>query len=41
MVRRQLRRQLEAVAAGRDPAGVGFDEDAPPARLEAGNFLLP
>jgi nitrite reductase/ring-hydroxylating ferredoxin subunit len=41
MVRRQLRRQLEAVAAGRDPAGVGFDEDAPPTRLEAGNFLLP
>jgi len=40
MVRRQLRRQLEAVAAGRDPAGVGFDEDAPPTPLEAGNFLL-
>lgn len=29
-VRRILRRQLEAVAEGRDPIGVGFDEAAPP-----------
>jgi nitrite reductase/ring-hydroxylating ferredoxin subunit len=40
MVRRILRRQLEALAEGRDPIGVAFDEDAPPTRLEAGNFLV-
>jgi nitrite reductase/ring-hydroxylating ferredoxin subunit len=40
LVRRQLRRQLEAVAGGRDPAGVGFDPEAAPTRLEAGNFLV-
>jgi len=39
LVRRQLKRQLEAVADGQDPAGVGFDETAPPIVLEAGNFL--
>ena len=39
MVRRQLKRQLEALAEGRDPAGVSFDESAPPIVLEAGNFL--
>jgi phenylpropionate dioxygenase-like ring-hydroxylating dioxygenase large terminal subunit len=38
MVRRLLRRQLDALAAGHDPLGVHFDEDAPPVRLEAGNF---
>ena len=32
MVRRILRRQLEAPAEGRDPLGVSFDETAPPAR---------
>jgi hypothetical protein len=39
MVRRQLQRQLEAVAEGRDPMGVGFDESSPPIVFEAGNFL--
>jgi nitrite reductase/ring-hydroxylating ferredoxin subunit len=39
LVRRQLRRQLEALAEGRDPVGVSFDESAPPIVLEAGNFL--
>jgi phenylpropionate dioxygenase-like ring-hydroxylating dioxygenase large terminal subunit len=38
LVRRQLKRQLEAIADGKDPAGVGFDEAAPPIVLEAGNF---
>ena len=40
LVRRSLRQQLEALAQGGDPAGVSFDEDAPPTPLEAGNFLL-
>jgi hypothetical protein len=40
LVRRILRQQLDALGAGHDPIGVGFDEDAPPIRLEAGNFLL-
>jgi len=39
LVRRQLRRQLDAIADGKDPAGVSFDETAPPIVLEAGNFL--
>jgi nitrite reductase/ring-hydroxylating ferredoxin subunit len=39
MLRRVLRRQLERVAAGEDPAGVGFDPDAPPVRFEAGNWI--
>jgi phenylpropionate dioxygenase-like ring-hydroxylating dioxygenase large terminal subunit len=39
LVRRQLRRQLEAIADGKDPAGVGFDAAAPPIVLEAGNFV--
>jgi hypothetical protein len=39
LVRRQLRRQLEAVAAGKDPAVVSFDAGGPPIVLEAGNFL--
>jgi phenylpropionate dioxygenase-like ring-hydroxylating dioxygenase large terminal subunit len=40
LVRRQLRRQLAAVAEGRDPAGVSLDAHAPPMRFEAGNFLV-
>ncbi|HKW94390.1 MAG TPA: aromatic ring-hydroxylating dioxygenase subunit alpha [Methylomirabilota bacterium] len=40
LVRRALRQQLEALAAGRDPVGVTFDEDAPPVVFEAGNFLI-
>ena len=39
LVRRVLRRQLNALAEGRDPLGVSFDEHAPPVRFEAGNFL--
>jgi len=39
MLRRLLKRQVEAVAAGRDPAGVSFEETAPPIRFEAGNFI--
>ena len=35
MVRQYLRRQLELIAKGQDPAGVGFDEDAPPVTFEA------
>jgi len=39
LVRRVLRQQLDAVAAGRDPIGVCFDADAPPITFEAGNFV--
>lgn len=40
MVRRMFKRQLDAIAEGRDPAGVVRDTDAPPVVLEAGNFLI-
>src|SRR6516162_434233 len=39
MVRRMLSDQLDALAAGRDPIGVSFTEDAPPVEFEAGNFI--
>ena len=39
MLRRLLRRQVRAVAEGRDPAGVSFDPDAAPVVFEAGNYL--
>ena len=39
MVRRMLRDQLDALAAGRDPIGVSFDPDAPPVAFEAGNYI--
>ena len=39
LVRRVLRQQLDALAAGRDPIGVCFDADSPPITFEAGNFL--
>ncbi len=39
MLRRLLRRQLKALAEGRDPAGVSFDADAPPIVFEASNTL--
>lgn len=39
MLRRFLLQQLEAVAQGRDPAGVSFDPQAPPVHFSAGNFL--
>ena len=40
MVRLMLKRQLDAIAAGRDPAGVVRDADAPSLVFEAGNFLI-
>ena len=39
MIRRMLGDQLEAMAAGRDPIGVAFDQHAPPVKFEAGNFI--
>lgn len=39
MLRRLLQKQLDAVAAGHDPAGVSFDADAPPVRFSAGNYI--
>ena len=39
MIRRMLKDQLEALAAGRDPIGVFFDPKAPPVQFEAGNFI--
>lgn len=39
MLRRLLQKQLDAVAAGQDPAGVSFDPEAPPVKFSAGNFL--
>ena len=40
LVRRLLKQQLEALAEGRDPIGVCFDDTAPPVPFEAGNFLI-
>lgn len=40
MLRRLLQKQLDAVKAGKDPAGVSFDPDAPPVHFSAGNFLV-
>ena len=39
LLRRFFQRQLDAVAAGRDPAGVFFDESQAMVDFEAGNFL--
>jgi phenylpropionate dioxygenase-like ring-hydroxylating dioxygenase large terminal subunit len=39
MLRRMFQRQLDAVAAGRDPIGVAFDESKAMVDFEAGNFL--
>ena len=39
MVRRMLQAQLDAIAAGRDPVGVSFDQDAAPVVFEAGNYI--
>ncbi len=41
LLRRLLKRQVEAVAEGKDPIGLGFDRDAPPVRFEAGNWVVP
>ncbi len=40
MMRRLLQKQMDSVAAGQDPIGLSFDENAPPVRLEAGNFIV-
>ena len=40
MLRRLLQTQLQAVADGRDPAGVSFDPEAPPVVFTAGNWLV-
>jgi nitrite reductase/ring-hydroxylating ferredoxin subunit len=39
LVRRIMRTQLEEIAAGRDPVGVSFDQDALPIEFEAGNYI--
>lgn len=39
MLRRFLKKQLDAITAGQDPAGVSFDDAAPPVAFKAGNFL--
>lgn len=39
MLRRLLKRQVEAVTEGLDPVGVSFDPAAPPLRFEAGNWI--
>jgi hypothetical protein len=40
MLRRLLHREVNAVARGEDPPGVGFDPAAPPVVFEAGNFVV-
>jgi nitrite reductase/ring-hydroxylating ferredoxin subunit len=40
MLRRLLQKQLDAVAAGQDPAGVVRGEDALAVKFEAGNYLI-
>ena len=35
-----MQRQLDAIAAGHDPAGVSFDPKAPPVVFEAGNYIM-
>jgi nitrite reductase/ring-hydroxylating ferredoxin subunit len=40
MLRRVVKREIEAVAAGRDPVGVHFDPALATVHLEAGNFLV-
>ena len=40
MLRRMLNRELQAVAEGRDPIGVSFDENAAPIAFEAGQHIV-
>jgi nitrite reductase/ring-hydroxylating ferredoxin subunit len=40
LLRKLLRRQLDAVRDGQDPAGIVRDLAAPPVRFDAGNYLL-
>ena len=39
-LRRLLQRQLDAIAAGRDPAGASFDPATAPVVFEAGNYIM-
>ncbi|MDQ8730027.1 aromatic ring-hydroxylating dioxygenase subunit alpha [Bradyrhizobium sp. LHD-71] len=39
MLRRMLKDQLDALAVGRDPVGVSFDQAAQPIEFEAGNYI--
>jgi hypothetical protein len=39
MLRRLLKRQVDAVAQGKDPIGVKLDPAAPMVRFEAGNWV--
>ena len=40
MLRRFIQRQLDALAEGKDPAGVSFNENAPPVVFTAGNYIV-
>ena len=40
MLRRLLQRQLDAVAQGKDPAGVAFDEKDAVVNFDAGNYVV-
>jgi hypothetical protein len=40
MLRKQLTRELKALAEGRDPVGVSFDPCAPPVKFEAGQYIV-
>lgn len=40
MLRRFIQRQLDAVAEGKDPAGVSFNKNAPPVVFAAGNYIV-
>ncbi len=40
LLRKLLRRQLDAVRDGQDPAGIVRDPAAPPVCFDAGNYLL-
>ena len=40
MLRRALKRQVDAVAEGKDPMGVGFDPAAPLVAFDAGNWVV-
>jgi len=40
MLRHVLRREVDAVAQGKDPTGTSFDEQQQPIVFEAGNFLV-
>lgn len=41
LIRRGLHAQLKRIESGLDPAGVSFDVDAPPVRLDSGRALGP